>query len=81
MKLAKQGIKPETTCFQVMHVTDLVIGALHRLIQCGFNSLPHNSRVLMTVEHRAFENIMGKGENADNQLFVLFHNFFCPIKD
>ena len=40
------------------------------------NSLPHNPR---TLGKRPFENIMGKGENAGNQHFLLFPHCFLPI--
>ena len=33
----------------------------------------------MTVEKRPFENIVGKGENAGNQHFLLFPQFFPTI--
>ena len=33
----------------------------------------------MALEKRAFENIVGKGENAGNQHFLLFPHCFLPI--
>ena len=41
-----------------------------------FNS---QSRLLMTLRKKHFENIVGKGENAGNQHFLLFLQFFLPI--
>ena len=35
----------------------------------------------MTLKQRACENIVGKGENAGNQHFLLSHNVFSPIRD
>ena len=37
------------------------------------------SRLLMTLRKEAFENISGKGENADNQHFLLFPKCFSTI--
>ena len=54
------------------------------------------SRLLMTLNEKAFENIVGKGENAGNQHFLLFPqcvqpfpkrflvfrpNFFCRLQN
>ena len=44
------------------------------------NSFPHNSRLLTSLEKKAFEKIVGKGENAGNQHFLLFPQFFTPIQ-
>ena len=33
-------------------------------------------RLLMALKKKAFENIVGKGENADNQHFLLFPQCF-----
>ena len=40
-----------------------------------------HSRVLMTLRKEAFENIVGKGENAGCRQFLSFHNVFFPVKD
>ena len=40
------------------------------------NSLPHNSRLLTTLDKKPFENIVEKGENAGYQHFLLFPQFF-----
>ena len=37
------------------------------------------SRHLMTLKKKSFENILGKGENAGNQHFLLFMQCFLPI--
>ena len=34
----------------------------------------------MTLNKKAFENIVGKGTNAGNQHFLLFHNVFYPVR-
>ena len=39
-----------------------------------FNSLPHNSN----LRKKPFENIVGKGENAGNQHFLLCPQCFLP---
>ena len=43
------------------------------------NPLPQDSRLLTTLTERSFENIMGKGENAGNQHFLLFPKCFLPV--
>ena len=45
---------------------------------CIFDSLPQ-SRLLMMLRKRPFENIVGKGENAGNQHFLLFPQCFLPF--
>ena len=37
------------------------------------------SRVLTTITKQAFENIVGKGENAGNQHFLLFPTKFSTV--
>ena len=46
----------------------------------SYNSLPHNSEPLTTLDKEPFENIVEKGENGDNSIFSFFHNVFNPIK-
>ena len=36
-------------------------------------------RLLMTLKKKPFETIVGKGENAGNQHFLLFQQYFLPI--
>ena len=38
------------------------------------------SQLLMTLRKEAFENIVGKGENAGNQHFLLFPNCLLPYQ-
>ena len=45
----------------------------------SWNSLPHNHDFSQPYYERPFENIVGKGENAGNQHFLLFHNVFYPL--
>ena len=40
--------------------------------------LTTRSQVLTSLKGKAYENIMGKGENADNQHFLLFLQCFQP---
>ena len=37
------------------------------------------SRLLLTLKEKAFENIVGKGENAGSQHFLLFPQCFLPF--
>ena len=46
----------------------------------SFNSWPHNPDFLTTLRKKTFENIVGKGENAGNQHFLLFPQCFLPIQ-
>ena len=39
------------------------------------------SRLLKTLTKRPFENILGKGENAGNQHFLLFPECFLPLPE
>ena len=39
------------------------------------------SRLLKTLKMKPFENIVGRGENADNQHFLLFPQCFLPIPE
>ena len=43
------------------------------------NSLPHNPNILMTQRKKTLENIVGKGENAGNQHFLLFPQYFLSF--
>ena len=36
------------------------------------------SRLLTALKKKAFENVVGKGETADNQHFLIFPQFFLP---
>ena len=37
-------------------------------------------QLLKTLKNKAFENILGKGENASNQYFLLFPQCFLPYQ-
>ena len=37
-------------------------------------------RLLTTMKNKTFENIVGKGENAGNQHYLLFPQFLIPYK-
>ena len=37
------------------------------------------SKLLTTLNEKAFENIVGKGENANNQHFLIFPQCFLPF--
>ena len=43
-------------------------------------TLHHIISGFTTLMKKLSENIVGKGENAGNQHFLLFHNIFYPIK-
>ena len=50
---------------------------------CGkafFNSLLHNLEVCNIPEEELFKKKMGKGENGDNQHFLLFPQWILPFK-
>ena len=51
------------------------LGSIDTVLQL-FNSLPHKSRPLTTQRKKTFEKIVGKGENAGNQHFLLFQQCF-----
>ena len=40
---------------------------------------PTQCRLFMTLEKKPFENIVGKGENAGNQHFLLFPTMFSTL--
>ena len=44
-----------------------------------YRTIPAQSRLLMTLGEKAFENIVGKGENAGHQHFLLFRECFLPF--
>ena len=39
---------------------------------------PRNRKFLMTLRNEPFEKVVGKGENAGNQHFLLFSQRFLP---
>ena len=43
-------------------------------------TLYHTIRLLTSHKTRAFEKIVGKGENAGNQHFILFPQCFLPYQ-
>ena len=58
--------------------------SLHLSKAVAQRSLKHtsdfDSRVLETLNKMAFENIVGKGENAGDQHFLLFPKYFLPYQ-
>ena len=49
---------------------------------CSVELFTTQSRLLTTWKKKAFENIVGKGENAGNQHLLLFPQCFLPfLKD
>ena len=46
-----------------------------------FISLPYNTLLFITLRKKTFEKIVGKGENAGNQHFLLFPQSFLPVRD
>ena len=47
----------------------------------GNLTLSTQCQLLTILEQKAFENIVGKGENAGNQHFLLFPTVFYPSHD
>ena len=47
----------------------------------NFNSFSKLSRLLTRLRNKPFENLVGKGENAWNQHFLLFQPFFYPSQN
>ena len=39
-----------------------------------------HSRLVTTLKKKHFENVVGKGENAGNQYFLLFPQYFLPYQ-
>ena len=77
--LHKLLYKTRNCKFFMIHFTFLLIS---RLPWCGtHNSVTFTtqSRLLTTRKKKAFENILGKGENAGNQHFLLFPKCFLPF--
>ena len=50
------------------------------LIEKSPKLLPTKPRILTTLKRKAFENIVGKGENAGNQYSLLFPQCFLPYE-
>ena len=72
-----------TNVHLIQTLSDIFFGNVALRMSCalwfvnrGFNSLPHNPR------KKPFENIVGKGENAVKQHFLLFPTMFStPVKE
>ena len=45
------------------------------------NHLPYNPMDFSTMEKRPLQNIVGKGENAGYQHFLLFLQYFLPCRE
>ena len=69
-----------------MKVLNISVGTFHAKRNVNihaivlFKSLPHNQEFLATFNKKAFENIVGQGENAGNQHFLLFPQCFLLDK-
>ena len=63
------NFSPFPTIFPTLSNTNSFIWAI-------FNSLPHKSRLLTTARAKSFENSEWKGENAGNQQFLHFLQYF-----
>ena len=68
----KKEIK-QKTCFMLSN-----LGPPMR--QNGLKPFNTQSRLLMTLKKKPFENIMKKGENAGTNIFTFSHNVFYPSK-
>ena len=53
--------------------------AIVRFVFSAIKSSPIKPDFLKTLEKKTFENIVGKGENAVNQHFLLFPQCFLPV--
>ena len=49
------------------------------MLRFMLKSLPHIPEILQPFRKRPFQNILGKGENADNQHFLLLPKCFLPF--
>ena len=72
----------ETSCSQVLLATDWAAEEQIIAVQVGAsrstNRKTTQSRLLTTLGRKPLENIVGKGENAGNQHFLLFPQCFLP---
>ena len=60
-----------------MQIINSVMWVLKKLkLQADITDFRGQSQALMTLTHRLFENIVGKGENDGNQRFLLFLTMF-----
>ena len=57
----------------------LLYKSLLPTMQSGLFNSTTQSQLLMTLKKTAFEKILGKGENAGNQHFLLFPQCFLPF--
>ena len=69
---------PNFVVWEWVKRVDCVVKRLeNRTFKCF--SFPKASRLLTALKKEAFENILGKGENAGNQHFLLFPKRFLPV--
>ena len=67
-KCSLQAFFPFLSVFKVRSLQDV-------------KSLSTQSRILTTLRKKAFENIVGKGENAGNQHFLLCPTMFSTLSE
>ena len=62
-------------------INEMIVDTDNTFRSCRLLSLYHtiHTQVLTTLTQKAFENIVGKGENAGNQNFLLFPECFLLI--
>ena len=62
------------------HLFMVGLKVVNMALNLAFQLFPTKSRLLTTLDKKAFENIVGKGENAGNQHFLLFPQCFQPYQ-
>ena len=66
--------------FSSLHDLDLELPVYNfQMILLLINSLPNDPDFLTTLKKKAVENVVGKGEKAGSQHFLLFPKCFLPI--
>ena len=75
----------ESRMFSTLSKTEMIILATFNLSSANAFNLDRSRMLLFgqelttTLKKKAFENIVGKGENAGNQHFPLFQECFLPV--
>ena len=64
-------------CFPQLYTVSLVC---QNVALCGNGFTLYQSHALMTLTNRPYENIVGTGENAGNQHFLLFPQCFLTFQ-
>ena len=70
----------QKACFPEASKGVIVWELVNDLTQKNFKHFPRQSLVFATVQNKAFENIVGTEENAGNQHFHIFPQYFLPCQ-